>query len=127
MKKLFLILSGNCLLTIYKTLLGLILIMQIYGKPLFESFKNKLEMVQCNTAHVIIGAIKSVSHDHVYREFGLESLAGRSWSLKILFFHKIIMICHLYIYIHVYRAGKIRCSLMSCTCCAPKVASGRRR
>ena len=57
---------------------------------LTESFKNKLEMVQHNAALFINGAIKGISHDCIYREFGLEYLAEWSQSLKILFFCKII-------------------------------------
>ena len=62
----------------------------IYDKPLTESFKDKLEMVQYNAALVITGAFKGTSRDRIYRELGLESLAEGRWSCKIFFFHKII-------------------------------------
>ena len=62
----------------------------IYGKPLTQSFKDKLEMIQCNAALAITGTIKGTSRDHIFRELGLESFAERRWSLKIFFFHKII-------------------------------------
>ena len=92
MKKLSLTLSKNSFLTIYKTFLRPILDYAniIYDKPLTESFKDKLEMVQYNAALVITGAIKGTSRDRIYRELGLESLAERRWSRKIFLFHKII-------------------------------------
>ena len=92
MKKLYLTLSRNSLLTIYKTFVRSILDYAdiIYDKPLTESFKDKLEMVQYNAALVITGAIKGTSHDRIYRELVLQSLAERRWSRKIFFFHKMI-------------------------------------
>ena len=80
------------MLTIYKTFTRPILDYAdiIYEKPLTESFKDKLEMVQYNAALVITGAFKGTSRDRIYRELGLESLAERRWSRKIFFFHKII-------------------------------------
>ena len=92
MKKLSLTLSRNSLLTIYKTFVRPILDYAdiIYDKPLTESFKDKLEMVQYNAALVITGAFKGTSHDRIYTELGLESLAEWRWSRKIFFFHKIV-------------------------------------
>ena len=92
MKKLSLTLSRNSLLTIYKTFVRPILDYAdiIYDKPLTESFKDKLEMVQYNAALVITSACKGTSRDRIYRELGLESLAERRWSRKIFFFHNII-------------------------------------
>ena len=93
MKKLSsLTLSRNSLLTIYKNFIRPILDYPdiIYQKPLTESFKDKLEIVQYNAALVITGAIKGTSRDRIYRELGLESLAERRWSHKISFFHKIL-------------------------------------
>ena len=55
----------------------------IYGKPLTESFKDKLEMAQYNAALVIIGAFKGTSHDRICRDLGLEAYAERRWSRKI--------------------------------------------
>ena len=80
------------MLTIYKTFIRPILdyVDIIYGKPLTESFKDKLEMVQYNAALVITGALKGTSRNLIYRELGLESLAELRWSRKIFFFHKII-------------------------------------
>ena len=78
MKKLSLTLSRNSLLTIYKTFIRLY--KPLYDKTLFESFKDKLQMVQYNAALVITDAIKGRSCDCIYRELGLESLAKRRWS-----------------------------------------------
>ena len=77
MKKLSLTLSRNSLLTIYKTFVRPILDYADNDKPLTESFKDKLEMVQYNAALVITGAFKGTSHDRIYRELGLESLVER--------------------------------------------------
>ena len=92
MKKLSLTLSRNSLLTIYKTFVRPILDYAdvIYDKPLTESFKDKLEMVQYNAALVITGTFKGTSRDRIYRELGLESVAKRRWSRRIFFFHNII-------------------------------------
>ena len=89
MKDLFLTLSRNILLTIYKTFVRPILDYSniIYDKSLTESFQDKLEMLQYNAALVITGLIKGTSRDRIYRK--LEYLAQR-WCRKIFFFHKII-------------------------------------
>ena len=92
MKKLSLILSRKSLLTIYKSFVrpNLDYADIIYDKPLNESLKRKIEMVQYNAALIITGAFKGTSRDKIYQEFGLESLADRRWTRK-LFFHKIIL------------------------------------
>ena len=79
-------------MTIYKTFARPILDYAdiIYDKPLTESFKDKLEMVQYNAALVITGTIKGTSRYRIYRELGLESLAERRWYRRIFFFHKLI-------------------------------------
>ena len=67
MKKLSLTLSRNSLLTICKTFVSPILDYAdiISDKPLTESFKVKLEMIQYNAALVITSAFKGTSHDHI--------------------------------------------------------------
>ena len=82
MKKISLTLSRNSLLTIYKTFVRPILDYAdiIYDKPLTESFKDKLEMVQYNAALVIVHL--KVHRVTVYRELGLEFLAERRRSRK---------------------------------------------
>ena len=101
MKKLSLTLSRNSLLTIYKTFVRPILDYADNDKPLTESFKDKLEMVQYNAALVITGAFKGTSRDRIYRELGLESLAERRWSRKIFFFYKTLS-CLLPLYLQSY-------------------------
>ena len=101
MKKLSLTLSRNSLLTIYKTFVRPILDYADNDKPLTESFKDKLEMVQYNAALVITIAFKGTSRDRIYRELGLESPAEQMWSRKIFFFHKIINGLYQYIYRHI--------------------------
>ena len=77
MKKLSLTLSRNSLLTIYEAFVRPILDYAdiIYGKPLTESFKDKLEMVQYNAPLVV--TFKGTSRGCIYRVFGLESFAER--------------------------------------------------
>ena len=48
-------------------------------------------MVQYNAALIITGAFKGTSRDKIYQELGLESLADRRWTRKLIFFHKIIL------------------------------------
>ena len=92
MKKLSLILSRKSLLTIYKSFVrpNLDYADIIYDKPLNESLKRKIEMVQYNAALIITGAFKGTSRDKIYQELGLESLADRRWTRKLIFFHKIL-------------------------------------
>ena len=42
----------------------------IYDKPLNESFKRKIRMVQYNASLVITGAIKGTFRDKIYQELG---------------------------------------------------------
>ena len=92
MKKLSLFLSRKTFLTIYKSFVrpNLDYADIIYDKPFNESFKTKTEMIQYGGALVIPEAIKGTSHDRLYQEIGLESVADRRWSRKIFFFHKIV-------------------------------------
>ena len=91
--KLFSILIGKSSLTIYKSFVrpNLDYANIIYDKPLTESFKRKIEMVQHNAAIIIAGGIKGSSHNKVYQELALESLTNWGWSWKLIFFHKIIL------------------------------------
>ena len=90
MKKLSLILSRKSLLTIYKSFVrpNLDYADIIYNKPFNESLKRKIEMVQYNAALIITGAFKGTSRDKIYQELGLESLADRRWTRKLIFFTK---------------------------------------
>ena len=93
MEKLSEFLSRKSLLTIYKSFVrpNLDYADIIYDKPLNESFKKKIILVQHNAALIITGAIKWTCRDKIYQELGLESLADRRWSRKLIFFHKIIL------------------------------------
>ena len=80
MKRLSLTLSRKQLLTIYKAFVRSHLDYAdiIYDKPFNESFKEKLEKVQCSAALIVTGAIKGTSRECLYKEFGLESLCDRT-------------------------------------------------
>ena len=90
MKKLSQFLSRKSLLTIYKSFVrpNLDYADIIYDKPLNESFKKKIELVQYNAALIITGAIKGTCRDKIYQELGLESLADRRWSRNLFSFIK---------------------------------------
>ena len=61
-------LSRNQLLTIYKTFVTSHLDYAdlIYDKPFNDSFKEKLENVQCSATLFITGAIKGTSWERLY-------------------------------------------------------------
>ena len=48
-------------------------------------------MIQYNAALIITGAFTGTSHDKIYQELVLESLADGRWTRKLIFFHKIIL------------------------------------
>ena len=79
MKKLYLFLSRKTLLTIYKSFVtpNLDYADIIYDKPFNESFKTKIEMIQCRAALVITWAIKGTSRDLLYQE-----LAWNLWQIE---------------------------------------------
>ena len=92
LKRLSLMLSRNQLLTIYKTFVTSHLDYAdiIYDKLFNDSFKEKLEKVQCSATLIITGAIKGTSRERLYQELGLESLCGRTWNRKLAFFYKTV-------------------------------------
>ena len=53
----------------------------IQNKPLNESAKSKIKMVQYNAVFIIAGAIKFTARVKLYQELGLESLADRRWKI----------------------------------------------
>ena len=74
-KKLYNILPGNALLTIYKAVVrthygnyGDI----VYGQPNNQSSSNKIEAVWYNAAFDITNAIKGTSRTKLYKELGIE-------------------------------------------------------
>ena len=111
MKKLSLFISQKTLLTICKSFVrpNLDYADIIYGKPFNKSFKNKIEMIQYWAALIITGAIRGTSCDCLYQEIGLESLADRRWSRKMLFFHKIaseLLPSYIQSYLNHYNDGE---------------------
>ena len=90
-KRLSLVLSRTCLLTIYKAFVRNHLDYSdiIYEKPDYESFKDWLEKVQYNATLAIKSTIKGTSTECIYNELGLESLADRRWYRKMTLFNHI--------------------------------------
>ena len=89
-KRLSLILSRKCLLRVYKFFARPNI---IYEKAINKSFKKKKKEKRKNgngSVLVITGIIRRTSHDRLYHELPLESLADRRWSRSLLFFHKIM-------------------------------------
>ena len=61
----------------------------IYDRAFNESFQNKLESVQYNTALAITGAIRGSSREKLYEELGLGSLKSRRWYQNYACYSKI--------------------------------------
>ena len=93
MKKFPLILFRENLLTIYKSFVrsNLDFADIIYDKPFNESLKKKIENLQYSAALIINSVFKKTLRDKLYQELGLESLAHRRWTRKLISFHKIIL------------------------------------
>ena len=51
----------------------------IYGQTFNESFHQRIESIQYNTAIAITGAIRDTSSEKLYKELGLEPLRSRKW------------------------------------------------
>ena len=62
-----------------------------WDKPLKESFKTKIEIVQYNADLKLTGAFKGTLRDKKYREVGLESFPDQRMTKKRVFFHKAIL------------------------------------
>ena len=90
-KKLNSVLSRFSLLTIYKSFARPHLDYGdvIYDQPNNQSFSDKIESVQYNSALAITGAIRGSSKDKLYKELGLESLKDRRWMRRLSYFYKI--------------------------------------
>ena len=84
-------LPRESLVTIYKTFVrphldyGDI----IYDRPGNFTFIDKLESVQYNACLAITGCFRGTSREKLYSELGLESLADRRFSRRLIFFYKI--------------------------------------
>ena len=103
MKKLSLTLSRNSLLTIYRIFVRPILdyVDIIYDKPLTESFKDILEIVQYNaalviTVHLKVHHVTVFTESLVYNHFVNEDGLVRQFSST-----KLKMIFYQYIYSHI--------------------------
>ena len=106
-KRLFVNLPRNALLTIYKSFIrphlnyGDIL----YDKPNNDNFQNKIEKVRYWACLAITVAIQGTSTVKIYDELGLHSLAKRHWWNKFIYFYKIvnnILPYYLYSYLDFY-------------------------
>ena len=61
----------------------------IYDQIFNESFHQRIESRQYNTAIAINGAIRGTSSEKLYQELGLESLRSRRWLRKLCLSYKI--------------------------------------
>ena len=84
-------LPRKALLTLYKTFARTHLDYGdiIYDQPNNESFCNKLETVQYNTALATTRSIQGTSKVKLYKKLGLESLKSRIWFRRLCCFYKI--------------------------------------
>ena len=80
------ILPRSALLTIYKCFVRTHLDYSdtIYDPAFKNSFHQKNEFLQYNTALAITGAIRGTSREKIYQELGLESLQQRRWYKKTM-------------------------------------------
>ena len=88
LRKLQTIPPRSSLLTIYKAFIRPHLDYgdTIYDQAYNDSFHQKLESIQYNTAFAITGAIRGTSSEKLYQELGLESLQQRRWHCKLCTF-----------------------------------------
>ena len=62
----------------------------IYDQAYKESFHQKLESIQNNTALAITGTVRGTSGEKLYQELNLESLQKWRWYRKLCYFLKIL-------------------------------------
>ena len=88
MKRLSLCTLCDSLLTIYKMFVRLHLDYAyiMYDKSGNVIFESELERVQYKACLAITGAIQGTNRESIYAELSLESLLGRRWYRKLLFF-----------------------------------------
>ena len=100
MKKLSLTLSLSLSVSLVKASLQIELVnniqifcktIEVFRKPLNESFKKKVGMVQNNVALIITGAIKETLRDKIYQDVDLKPLADRRYTRKLIFILKIML------------------------------------
>ena len=85
-------LPRKSLITIYKTYVRPHLDYGdvVYDRPGNSSFTEKIESIQYNACLAITGCFRGTSREKLYFELGLESLADRRLSRKLILFYKII-------------------------------------
>ena len=62
----------------------------VYDRPGNSTFSEKIETIQYNACLAITGCFRGTSREKLYFELGLESLADRRLSRRLIFFYKII-------------------------------------
>jgi len=62
----------------------------VYDRPGNSTFSEKIESVQYGACLAITGCFRGTSREKIYLELGLESLADRRLSRRLIFFYKII-------------------------------------
>ena len=85
-------LPRTSLITIFKLFIRPIL---DYGDIICDrayntSFHQNIELIQCNAALAIMGAVRGTSREKLYQELGFESFQQRSWYRKLFCLFKII-------------------------------------
>lgn len=92
LRKLQYVLPRPSLITIYKLSVRPLLdyVNIIYNHVYNNSFHQKMETVQYNTALAITGAIRGSSMEKLQQELGLDSLQERRWYRKLCLLYKIL-------------------------------------
>ena len=62
----------------------------VYDRPGNSTFSEKIESIQYNACLAITGCFRGTSREKLYAELGLESLADRRLSRRLIFFYKIL-------------------------------------
>ena len=62
----------------------------VYDRTGNSTFSEKIETIQYNACLAITGCFRGTSREKLYFELGLESLADRRLSRRLIFFYKII-------------------------------------
>ena len=89
LRKIYLYISCNSIVTIYKSFVKLYLAYAdvIFDKPSNASFSNEIEPAQHNAALAITGTIRGTSKEKLYLELGFEIMKERRFP-RLVCFHK---------------------------------------
>ena len=92
LRKLRFYVPRHSLITIYKSFIRSQLEYAdvIYDQPSYDSFSDRLESIQYNSALAITGAVRGTSKEKIYNELGLEYLSSRRWFKRLCLFYKIV-------------------------------------